>query len=151
MFLMWSPPGLLNGFSEEFKSRLVTVDKTVAYFGNEKMGYVNDVFDDKVFLLSNAEVGLSGETGIHDGKAYEYFIDEGFGSNRIARVSDYCFEHTNRKYGLFKAGRPWYWWLRTPYTEVPYMSNCIGQNGYLGRDMVYKGNGLRFALVISKK
>lgn len=90
----------------------------------------------KVFLLSYAEVGFSGDTNVHvEGAVLSYF-NGAADSKRVAKLNG-------------SAAR---WWLRSPNTVSNFLKNriawCAQPDGSSIADNVTKSNGVRPALVL---
>ena len=131
-------PGLLYGFSDEFKNQLVTVNKrtkknTVLYNGKSESVL------SKVFLLSATEVGIPAyENDDENDRTYEYFQQND--DKRIARlVSD----ENNKSYE---------YWLRTPDVGSSHKVFTVCKSGVMDINWANRiGVGVRFALVLTNK
>lgn len=129
-----SKPGLLYGFSEEFKSQLVTVKKEtlkndVLYNGG--IEYVSS----KLFLLSTTEIGVMDTM---EGSIYEYFNKYG---------NDVIFTYPT--YDKEKRRPPEEWWLRTPSETSSSVEYLAG--GLFAATEARFTHGLRFALVMKNR
>ena len=98
----YSRPGFLYGFDSDFKA--VLAETTHLNRSNEvydshgtKQAYSTT---EKIFLLSNEEVGLSSESGITCGTVYPYYAN----AQNADRI----------KYDISSQSTARYWWLRLP-------------------------------------
>ena len=137
--------GFLTNFSDEFRNALLTTTKRVAKNTVTDGGSYEDV-EDKIFLLSNTEVGLANENNIVEGSIYSLFNTS---SNRIAYPTAEAVsksEYTNSNLASSKA---WYWWLRTPRASHSCNARGVNTDGTLGGSNAYYGtNGVRPACCI---
>ena len=137
--------GFLTNFSDEFRNALLTTTKRVAKNTVTDGGSYEDV-EDKIFLLSNTEVGLANENNIVEGSIYSLFNTS---SNRIAYPTAEAVsksEYTNSNLASSKA---WYWWLRTPYAGNSHNARIVYTDGTLNYSDAYNGNsGVRPACCI---
>ena len=137
--------GFLTNFSDEFRNALLTTTKRVAKNTVTDGGSYEDV-EDKIFLLSNTEVGLANENNIVEGSIYSLFNTS---SNRIAYPTAEAVsksEYTNSNLASSKA---WYWWLRTPDASNSYNARRVYTDGTLGDSSAYRGSsGVRPACCI---
>ena len=137
--------GFLTNFSDEFRNALLTTTKRVAKNTVTDGGSYEDV-EDKIFLLSNTEVGLANENNIVEGSIYSLFNTS---SNRIAYPTAEAVsksEYTNSNLASSKA---WYWWLRTPYASNSYSARSVHTYGTLDNLTAYNGHiGVRPACCI---
>ena len=137
--------GFLTNFSDEFRNALLTTTKRVAKNTVTDGGSYEDV-EDKIFLLSNTEVGLANENNIVEGSIYSLFNTS---SNRIAYPTAEAVsksEYTNSNLASSKA---WYWWLRTPDASSSYIARIVNTDGTLNNSSAYSGSiGVRPACCI---
>ena len=137
--------GFLTNFSEEFNNALIATTKRVAKNTVTDGGSYEDV-EDKIFLLSNTEVGLANENNIVEGSIYSLFNTS---SNRIAYPTAEAVsksEYTNSNLASSKA---WYWWLRTPIASNSGNARYVGTDGTLRSNDAYGGTyGVRPACCI---
>lgn len=137
--------GFLTNFSDEFRNALLTTTKRVAKNTVTDGGSYEDV-EDKIFLLSNTEVGLANENNIVEGSIYSLFNTS---SNRIAYPTAEAVsksEYTNSNLASSKA---WYWWLRTPFASYSYNARLVNTDGTLNSNTAYSGHiGVRPACCI---
>ena len=138
--------GFLTNFSEEFNNALIATTKRVAKNTVTDGGSYEDV-EDKIFLLSNTEVGLANENNIVEGSIYSLFNTS---SNRIAYPTAEAVsksEYTNSNLASSKA---WYWWLRTPYASDSYIARLVSTDGTLNyNNACYGDDGVRPACVFN--
>lgn len=136
--------GFMNGFSADFKALLQDVTKTTA-LNTVTDGGGSETTTDKIFLLSETEVGLGNENSIAEGTAYALFTDN---ASRIAKCSAECISHSN--YGSNPTVNDgWYWWLRTPHASYSYRARFVSTDGSLNYDIAFYGvNGVRPACSI---
>lgn len=138
--------GFLTNFSEQLKAKLLTVTKRVAKNTVTDGGGYEDVTQ-KIFLLSNTEVGLANENSIAEGSIYELF---NVSSNRLAYPTAEAVENSEYTNNNLAASKPWWWWLRTPYVSNSYCARFVGADGSLRNDNAYYGHGgVRPACVVS--
>ena len=137
--------GFLTNFSDEFRNALLTTTKRVAKNTVTDGGSYEDV-EDKIFLLSNTEVGLANENNIVEGSIYSLFNTS---SNRIAYPTAEAVsksEYTNSNLASSKA---WYWWLRTPSASNSYFARIVYTGGTLNDYNAYIGySGVRPACCV---
>lgn len=133
----YSTGGFLHNLDPELKSVIGPVKKQVAK-NTITDGGGQDLFEDKVFLLSRVEVygGAEGEsTGENP---YEYY-------SLIAPAAT-----TGELPGRIKylSGSPRYWWLRSPYVGTSYVPRGVYTTGSVGYGNVYNAYGLAPACTI---
>lgn len=138
--------GFLTNFSEKMLAALLTVTKRVAKNTVTDGGGYEDVAD-KIFLLSNTEVGLANENSVAEGSLYALFNTA---SERLAYPTAEAVSRSEYSDGNLAASKPWYWWLRTPYAGYSYDARCVYAAGTLNGGGAYYGNrGVRPACVVS--
>ena len=138
--------GFLTNFSEQMKAELLTVTKRVAKNTVTDGGGYEDVTQ-KIFLLSNTEVGLANENSIAEGSIYELFNTS---SNRLAYPTAEAVAKSEYTDTNLTASKPWWWWLRTPSASDSCDARIVRTGGSLGNDFAYYGNsGVRPACVVS--
>lgn len=103
--------GFLTGFGTEMKAALLTTTLKVAKPTVDGGG--SETFQDKVFLLSKAEVGLGSENGISEGSKLALFSDS---NSRKAYPTPQAVSNNECTNILISASKPCYWWLRSPYS-----------------------------------
>ena len=101
--------GFLTGFGPEMLAALLTTTLTVAKPTVDGGG--SETFQDKVFLLSMAEVGLGSENGISEGSKLALFSDN---NSRKAYPTAQAVSNSEYTNSSLSASQPWYWWLRSP-------------------------------------
>ena len=138
--------GFLTNFSAQLKATLMTVTKRVAKNTVIDGGSYEDTTQ-KIFLLSNTEVGLANENNIAEGSIYDLFKTA---SNRIAYPTAEAVAKSEYKSDGLAVGKPWWWWLRTPYASTSYYARYVSTGGTLGSYLAYYGSGgVRPACVVS--
>lgn len=139
--------GFLTGFSANMKAALLTVTKTVAK-NTVTDGGGSETVSDKIFLLSNTEVGLANENNIAEGSKYMLFSDN---NSRIAKPTAEAVSKSTYSNSSFNVNSAWYWWLRSPYAGSSYIARYVYTDGSLGHnDNAYNGDyGVRPACAIS--
>lgn len=137
--------GFLTGFGAEMLAALLTTTLTVAKPSVDGSG--SETIQDKVFLLSMAEVGLGSENGVAEGSVLAMFSDNASRQCKPTAQAVSNSEYTNS--GL-SASQYWWWWLRSPYSSYAYYVRCVYSGGSLSYDSAYRGHwGVRPALNLS--
>jgi hypothetical protein len=136
--------GFMNGFSADFKALLQDVTKTTA-LNTVTDGGGSETTTDKIFLLSETEVGLGNENNIAEGTVYALFTDN---ASRVAKCTAECISHSN--YGSNPTVNDgWYWWLRTPSASHSYYARFVYTDGSLSTHAACSGyHGVRPACSI---
>lgn len=135
--------GFLTNFSANLRNALQNTSLTVAR-NTVVDGGGTETITDKVFLLSNTEVGLANENGVAEGKLLPLFNSDASRQASLTQEAVSKSEYTNT--GL-KSGSPWYWWLRTPFAGNSRSSRYAGSSGALSYgDAYYGDSGVRPAL-----
>lgn len=138
-------PGFLTGFGPEMLAALLTTTLTVAKPTTDGGG--SETFQDKVFLLSMAEVGLGAENGINEGSKLALFSDN---NSRKAYPTPQAVSNSEYTNSSLTASQPWYWWLRSPYSSYATYVRCVNSDGSLDNSHAYDGyRGVRPALNLS--
>lgn len=138
-------PGFLTGFGPEMLAALLTTTLTVAKPGTDGGG--SETFQDKVFLLSMAEVGLGAENGINEGSKLALFSD---GNSRKAYPTPQAVSNSEYTSSSLSASQPWWWWLRSPRSSDASSVRCVYSDGGLSNYDAYDGSrGVRPALNLS--
>lgn len=136
--------GFLANFSAHFKNRLLTTTLTVAR-NVVTDGEGSETVQDKVFLLSNTEVGLANENNIAEGSRLALFTTAD--SSRLANPTPEAVANSNYTNSSFNASQPWYWWLRTPYAGYSVKVRHVSTSGVISSHSANYGNyGVRPAL-----
>lgn len=138
--------GFLANFSTQLKEQLLTVTKRTAKNTVTDGGSYEDV-SQKIFLLSNTEVGLANENNIVEGSIYDYFKTA---SNRIAYPTAEAVSKSEYTNTSLSASQPWWWWLRTPCASLSYGARRVNTDGSLDGNGACSGSGgVRPACVVS--
>lgn len=137
--------GFLSNFSAQFQAALMTATKRTAKNTVTDGGGYEDTVQ-KIFLLSNTEVGLKDENNIVEGSIYDLFNEA---SNRIAYPTEEAVAKSEYTDSGLASNKPWRWWLRTPYASYSYNARCVSTGGTLNDNGAYHGNrGIRPACVV---
>lgn len=135
--------GFLNAFTTNERNAILSTTLTVAK-NTVTDGGGSETVADKVFLLSNTEVGLANENGIAEGSLLALFSTS---SNRIAQPTAAAVSNSDYTNTSLNASSAWYWWLRTPYASSSRSVRGVNAGGTLGDNYAYYGfGGLRPAL-----
>ena len=138
--------GFLSGFSEKMRSALLTVTKRTAKNTACDGGGYEDI-SDKIFLLSNTEVGLSNENNVAEGSIYSLFNTS---AERKAYPTAEAVSKSEYTSSGFNANAAWYWWLRSPYSGNSYDVRGVNTDGSLNNYGACNGCiGVRPACAIS--
>lgn len=138
-------PGFLTGFGPEMLAALLTTTLTVAKPTTDGGG--SETFQDKVFLLSMAEVGLGAENGINEGSKLALFSDN---NSRKAYPTPQAVSNSEYTNSSLTASQPWWWWLRSPVSSYACRVRCVYSDGSLRISVAYRGyGGVRPALNLS--
>lgn len=136
-------PGFLTNFSENMRNALVPTTLTVAK-NTATDGGGSETVSDKVFLLSNTEVGLTNENSIAEGKLMSLFSTA---TNRIAKPTAVAVSKSEYTNSSLNANSVWYYWLRTPHASNSSNARSVDSDGSLSSFSAYNGNtGVRPAL-----
>ena len=122
--------GFLKLLDPELAAVIGPVDKQVAR-NTITDGGGQDLFSDKVFLLSRVEVGLGAE-GTSTGEAVYPYYNNITDTGRIKLLT----------------GNPRYWWLRSPVVGYSYLTRHVNTSGALSYDSADSASGLSPACVI---
>ena len=114
--------GFLTGFGAEMLAALLTTTLTVAKPGTDGGG--SETVQDKIFLLSMAEVGLGSENGVAEGTKLAMFSDNASRQCKPTAQAVSNGEYTNSS---LSASQFWYWWLRSPYSSYASHVRCVSQ------------------------
>lgn len=135
--------GFLSNFSENMRNALVPTTLTIAK-NKVTDGGGSETVSDKVFLLSNTEVGLANENSIAEGKRMSLFSTA---SNRIAKPTSQAVGKSEYTNSSLNANSAWYYWLRTPHASYSDGARGAGTDGSLSYTYAYYGfRGVRPAL-----
>ena len=134
-------PGFMSNFTTQELAKILDTTLTVAK-NTITDGGTSEVVTDKVFLLSNTEVGLANENSIVEGSVFT-----AVSANRIAYMTDQGFVNTLSASKPATVGTAWYWWLRTPSAGTSYGARVVYSDGTLNYNLACYGNyGVRPAL-----
>lgn len=136
--------GFLTNFSTGMKSALVAVPLITAK-NTVTDGGGSEVVNDKVFLLSNTEVGLANENSIAEGKLLPLFSND---ASRVAYPTAEAVTKSEYKDATnLVASKPWLYWLRSPRASLSNIACLVNTSGALVNGSAYDGgNGVRPAL-----
>ena len=138
--------GFLANFSAKMKAALLTVTKTVAK-NTVTDGGGSETVSDKIFLLSNTEVGLANENNVAEGSKYALFSDN---NSRLAYPTAEAVSRSEYTNSSLNANSAWYWWLRSPYAGYSDIARIVYADGSLNGTNAYSGGiGARPACAIS--
>lgn len=136
-------PGFLSNFSSDEFGGILDTTLTVAR-NTVTDGGGSEVVTDKVFLLSNTEVGLANENSIVEGSLLPLFSND---ASRIAKLTQQGFTNTKSTSKPATVNDAWHWWLRTPYAASSRSVRNVDSSGALSYYSAYYGyNGVRPAL-----
>jgi len=137
-------PGFLTNFSENMRNALVPTTLTVAK-NTVTDGGGSETVSDKVFLLSNTEVGLTNENSIAEGKLMSLFSTA---ANRIVKPTATAVSKSEYKDTTnLLDSKAWYYWLRTPNASYSYLARHVSTDGSLHNRSAFDGHyGVRPAL-----
>lgn len=133
-------PGFLTYLTPALRNAIITT--TLEVEKNPEDGGGKETFSNKIFLLSRAEVGLGGT----DGTPINYFNSD---DKRKCNPTAEAVANSTYTSDSLAASKPWYWWLRTPYSSSSYPGNVyyVNSSGALNNNNAYDGNrGVRPAL-----
>jgi len=132
--------GFQNDFSANFRNALLSTSLTVVKAQYDGGG--TETVVDKVFLLSNTEVGLADERGIAEGTRLALFTSED--SSRLAYPTALCVSSSEYTDADLKTDSPWRWRLRTPDASSSYLVRRVNTDGSLGAEAARSGtSGIR--------
>ena len=103
-------PAIFSCLPSDLQSVIKSVTKTTGTGGGSTSG--TETSTNKLFLLSEKEVGLSSYSVGNEGTQYPIFTDN---NSRIKKLSN-------------GSGSAYYWWLRSPYSGNSY-SFCLVRSG----------------------
>ena len=138
--------GFLSNFSAEMKAKLLLTTLTVAK-NTVTDGGGSETVQDKVFFLSNTEVGLANENGVVEGSLFSIFNSD---TARLAKPTAEAVANSEYTSTSLTANDPWHWWLRTPYAGYSNNARVVNSSGSLSNTIAYYGHfGVRPALNLS--
>lgn len=124
---------------------LLTTTLTVAKPGTDGGG--SETVQDKIFLLSMAEVGLGSENGVAEGTKLAMFSDN---ASRQCKPTAQAVSNSEYTNSSLSASQFWYWWLRSPYSSSANNVRYVDSDGSLRSHIAYYGGwGVRPALNLS--
>ena len=126
----YTGPGFLKLLDPELAAVIGKVNKQVAR-NTLTDGGGQDLFSDKVFLLSRVEVGV-GTEGTTDGEEVYSYYDGIENAGRIKLLN----------------GSPKYWWLRSPYVSYACHARIVTTSGVVGNSGAGGSGGLAPACCI---
>ena len=137
--------GFLTNFSTQMKNSLLQATKNVVKNSAADGGGYENVIE-KIFLLSNTEVGLANENGVAEGTLYALFKTS---SNRVVYPTAEAVSNSEYSSSSLSKDNPWYWWLRTPYVSNSYITRGVYTDGSLSHNDAYCGHfGVRPACIV---
>lgn len=135
--------GFLSSFTQEELNSILNTTLTVAK-NTVTDGGGTEVVTDKVFLLSNTEVGLANEPGGAEGSRLAMFSSD---ASRIAYPTQELVSNTNASSKPANTSTAWYWWLRSPHSGDSNLVRTVHAGGSLHYNPAYNGYfGVRPAL-----
>lgn len=139
--------GFLTNFSANLRNALIATSLTTAK-NTVTDGGGSEVVSDKVFLLSNTEVGLANENSVVEGKLLAMFSND---ASRVAYPTTEAVTKSEYKDTTnLVASKPWYYWLRSPGASSSYSARSVNTSGTLYFNNAYNGFiGVRPALNLS--
>lgn len=105
--------GFLSAFTADELGGILDTTLTVAKNTVSDGGGLETVVD-KVFLLSNTEVGLANEPGGAEGSKLAMFTND---ASRICTSTLQAFTNTKSTSKPASVGDAWHWWLRSPHSS----------------------------------
>lgn len=140
--------GFLANFSANLRNALQATNLTVAK-NTAVDGGGSETVTDKVFLLSNTEVGLTNENSVAEGKLLALFSDN---ASRVAYPTVEAVANSTYTTTNLASSKPWYWWLRTPHASYSNYERNVYTDGSLNYVYAYYGHyGLRPAVNLSSE
>ncbi|GIN60540.1 hypothetical protein J27TS8_05330 [Robertmurraya siralis] len=121
-----SESGFLSNFSRDFKKQILTTNLTVVK-NTVTDGGESETFQDKIFLPSTTEVGLSNENNIAEGSLLEMFTTAS--ASRIANPTTEAVANSTYTSTSLKDSSPWNWLLRTPVASQSYGIRIVSTSG----------------------
>ena len=135
--------GFLSAFNSDELAAILNTNLTVAKNTVTDGGGVEQVTD-KVFLLSNTEVGLANEPSGAEGSKLPLFTDN---TSRVGKPTKQAVDNSGYTHGSLNINSGWHWWLRSPNSSSSRNVRSVSSDGSLGSYIAYRGNyGVRPAL-----
>ncbi len=127
-----SQAGFLTGFGPEMRAALMTTTLVVAKSSTDGGG--SETVQDKVFLLSMAEVGLGAENGISEGSVLALFNSN---SSRERKPTAQAVSHSKYTHTNLRPSRSWYYCLRSPCSSLSDYVYFVDSDGSRGGEFAY--------------
>jgi hypothetical protein len=127
-------PGFLSGFTDQETAAILTTTLTVNKASVDGGG--QETFSDKIFLLSEKEVGLTTDTA--EGSTLDGFSDN---TSRMAYPTADAVANSDYTNSSLNVNAAWYYWLRTPYPSYSPNVRSVRTSGALGDGGAYDGGG----------
>jgi hypothetical protein len=127
-------PGFLNEWNAADKAALL--DTTVVVNKASVDGGGQENVTSKIFILSYAEVGLSGDTA--EGTVHQLF-ESGGNAGRVAKPTADAVESSEYKSSSLNVDSGWYWWCRSPYVSLSYVVRNVHAGGSTNSSYAYYG------------
>lgn len=143
-------PGFLTNFSANLRNSLVAAPLTTAK-NTAVDGGGSETVSDKVFLLSNTEVGLANENNIAEGNRLSLFTTAD--SSRLAYPTAEVISNSEFKDATSLAtSKPWRYWVRSPYASFSFSARHVDMSGALSYANACFGHiGVRPALNLNSE
>lgn len=134
----YSESGFLSGFSSQMISAMLPTTLTVAK-GVDGSGA--DTVQDKVFLLSLAEVGLGSNGNIDEGSRLNLFSDD---NSRLCYPTNKAVINSDYSYSGLSITKPWNYSLRSLFINDSYSIRAVNKDGTLTGSLPSEGDvGIR--------
>ena len=127
--------GFLNGFTANERNALLSTTIVVGRASVDGGGTESDTC--KIFNLSCAEVGLSGD--VTAGSLLALFNSSN--SSRLAYPTAQAVSNSNYTNSSLNTGAAWWWWLRDAYASNSCNVRHVSTDGGLSRSSAYSGHG----------
>lgn len=135
--------GFLSAFTDDELAAILDTTITVAKNTVTDGGGLETVVD-KVFLLSNTEVGLADEPAGAEGSKLDIFTND---ASRICKATQQVITNTKSGSKPASVNDAWYWWLRSPGSGLSGVVRDVSTSGALhGTYACDGGFGVRPAL-----
>ena len=82
-------------------------------------------------------MGLANENNVAEGSKLAIFSDN---ASRLAYPTAEAVSNSEYKTSGLAVGRPWWWYLRTPYASYSYRVRIVNTDGTLSNTNAYNGN-----------
>lgn len=127
--------GFLNGFTANERNALLSTTITVGRASADGGGTESDTC--KIFNLSCAEVGLSGD--VTAGSLLAMFNSSN--NSRLAYPTAQAVSNSNYTTSNLNTGAAWWWWLRDAYASNSCSVHNVNTGGTLSDNSAYHGLG----------